>query len=276
VGVLHIPAPASAQPLPGPGTGTAIYRPRSDFQARTRVLAVNALLGGVTAAVRGALHGESLLTAFPVGLLGGALHFGGKWVGAKDFDGAQLVGRQVAAAGSSVIRNAGDGRGLFAELVAPLGPLRVYVAPGEARPVRVKVDAITVFGTLYAVIHAGAGIDLDRSLSTGALVFGPGELPAQARTIGGAITYGEVAPQFESFFLQHEMIHVMQHDLALTAWSTDLEGWVAGVVGRPAETIHRFVDLGLYVPAVPLVQALDSGIPPWEEEAIHLAHPPGP
>ena len=95
-------------------------------------LSGNAALGGLTAALIRELRGGSFWEAFLDGALGGAVVYG-----------AGLAGREVAAVGTSIVRNASDGRGTLEQLVLPIGVARLYLqgVNTSVAPVRARVSS---------------------------------------------------------------------------------------------------------------------------------------
>ena len=69
-------------------------------------LGLNALTSGLSAGLLQVVRGESFTDGFARGALGGSVHYAGMRISAQRFDGAGLLGRQVSAAGISMVRNA--------------------------------------------------------------------------------------------------------------------------------------------------------------------------
>ena len=90
-------------------------------------LGVNVALGGLSAALFQQLRGGSSWDAFLNGALGGAVAYAGRRLAVERFDGASLAGRQVAAVGTSIVRNASNGCGALDQLVLPFGFARLYL-----------------------------------------------------------------------------------------------------------------------------------------------------
>jgi hypothetical protein len=270
----------------------------------------NAALGGLTAAVASGVRAHSWRAAgaaFASGALGGAGIYLGKRTAAQRFDGAGLAGRQLAAVGASVVRDAGAGRPPLSRLVLPLGPVRVYVgdaAPASApassrgpRRVRVRLDAATVVGAIEAARQPGARFDLRGSLSAGALAFvSRSPAPAAATDLrqgsdralrlgwalggalwvldqppaGGALTGVDLAAAART--RAHEQVHLVQYDAGYTMWALDGERRLFASAGRTGRQVGRWLDLGLHIVAL---GAANGFIPyerrPWEREAHALA-----
>lgn len=254
-----------SEPLPG-------------WQAHALGLGLNAAIGGVTAGIARELHGGSFWEGFRTALAGGSVHYAGKVIGSRRFAAAGLLGRQVAALGGSMVHNAASGRRPLDRLVAPLGPIRLYVDRNAPRPVRAKLDLLTAVGAAYALAHGG-GLDAQASFSSGALVFlVPDDFDAwsqRAAAVGGVIIHRERLQSHpdRAWILAHERVHTMQHDLGLAIWSEPAESWLTSdVLGGPFAALGRRVDLGLY-------KAIQHSLTwyfvpiaynPWEQEAVLL------
>jgi hypothetical protein len=246
-------------------------------------LGANALIGGMTAGLQRAARGGSFRDAFVAGAAGGALTYGGKRVAAATFSGAGLLGREMAAVGTSMSWNAAEGRGALSRVVLPVGPVRVYVG-ADGAPVHAKVDAATVLAAGYAATRPGARFDAAESLSSGALVF---ERAGTAEALGfnGMQTAGVVTvrrPTEEPWPMDdpdlqvaritgHERVHVVQYDQAFLLWSAPAERWLTRGAGW-SRALHRWVDLGLNAPALAAAgAALPYDARPWEQEAFFLS-----
>jgi len=241
------------------------------------VAGVNVMVGGVAAAAVALVSGEPVGPAFLGGAAGGLVVYGGKRVAATRKTGAGFAGRQLAAVGGSMIRNAGAGQRPLHELVLPAWPLRIYLRPGGAS--RVKVDGATTAAALYFAIVNKATPDVGLSLSTGALVMraDPGDL----RRIGDMVATGESAAgvlimdrsrtdDALRLLTAHELVHVLQFDQVMLT------------IGEPAErglarlhpwlrAVQERVDLGLigglHFLGNDLLEYHDR---PWEWEADFL------
>jgi hypothetical protein len=251
-------------------------RPGSDGIA----LAGNALIGGATAALRARLGGRPLLRAFATGAAGGAVTYAGKRIAIERWGGAGLVGREVAAVGSSVSANAGEGRGPLDRLVLPAGPVRVYLSTRGPGPVlRARVDLAAVSVAAYAATARGSRFDAAASLSSGALVFrvpgALGDLPYEARHAAGVVQLRDGAdPERVERAAAHERVHVLQYDQSFVLWAAPAE---AAVMRRArwSRGLHRWVDIGVNAPAL---AGLGAVVPyrarPWEAEAEYLGGTP--
>ncbi|MFS8636466.1 MAG: hypothetical protein FWJ74_00180 [Gemmatimonadota bacterium] len=194
------------------------------------VASANIVVGGVTAAVTALIRGEDVSEAFLKGAAGGGVVFAGKRVAAERFDGAGLLGRQIASVGSSMVADAGLGRDLFTEIWLPLGPVWVQVRP-EARW-RARVNLHDVGSVIWAATRPELRFDLGRSLSNGAPVFVAdqhlilvdGEV-AFGFAVGGTVVIGGTARDAERV-QRHENIHVLQHDYFVMTVTRRVERWV--------------------------------------------------
>jgi len=249
------------------------------WSSELQVVGVNAALGGLTAGVVSKARGGSFFGAFGRGVLGGAGVYAGKRVAAARFAGAGLLGRQMAAVGGSVVRNAADGRAPFARLVLPAGLGRVYVdRTTSATKLRLSADLSTVVTTAYALSRSELRFDLAGSLSAGLPVFGARDgfqgTGWDGRHVAGVIWVRDAVADRQggivrSQVLAHEVVHAAQNDFAFTVWSLPAEARLARRLLGPAS---RYVDLGLQVPALGAATLLaDYHQRPWEREAHYLS-----
>lgn len=245
-------------------------------------LSANALLGGVTAGVVRALHGGSFRDGFLDGLPGGAAVYAGKRVAAARFDGAGLLGRQLAAVGTSMVVNAGQDLPAFERLLLPLGPLRLDLAPGAGWSLR--LDAVAAGWIIYGIAEPELTFDRARSISGGTAIFrtsgklisfGGNEPHAAGVTNAGVVYVADVPAYGGRVFergLAHEVMHTLQQDFLAAAWTDPL---VDALLDRTPATrlVARYVSVNL---STELLQAFGQLIPhhrdrPWEIEAIFFA-----
>jgi hypothetical protein len=222
----------------------------------------NAFAGGVTSALSAWLRGEDIGRAFVGGMVGGGVAFAGKRLVVEDFDGAGFLGRYVGALGSNVVRNAGSGTGWVDEVWLPLGPLWIQSSPASARDVRVNVWHAVALG--WALTRKELVVDWGSSASSGTFVLHAPRhrIRLNGDPIGG-FTLGSVvvlAPGDESevqLSRGHELVHVVQHDVAYLTWERPIESW------GWSRAVHRNlpVDLGLLRPLLlqPFVGPLHEG-----------------
>ena len=243
-------------------------------------LSANALLGGLTAGVVQKVRGGSFQDGFTRGALGGSVVYLGKRVSVERFDGAGFAGRELAAVGTSIVRNAAEGEGSLERLMLPIGPVRLYVSPGAATPVQAKVDVMTLFWTGYAVVAPELSFDVQSSLSAGTpvfrvadrlLVFRGDTAHAAGLALGGTLLLSDVQGIDTRETFAHERIHVIQNDQLFYSLVDPLEGWAVRKIPGGSR-INQWVDfntanlfLGLLTPLFD-----DHDRRPWELEANFL------
>lgn len=283
--ILGLCVCAGAAEAPAQCTGESC-EPRGGWEAEASTLAVNALLGGVAAGTVRLLRSGSFLDGFAVGAAGGALVYAGKRIAVEPWDGAGLAGREVAAVGTSIIRNTADGRPPLQRLVLPVWIGRLYVTTGPRLGVQPRLDLLGAAATAYQAVSASSTFDLRRTLSSGAPVFrvyedGLGWLGFQRagvvllrydtgyRGIEEQLPDDMLVPLERSF--SHERVHVVQLDQAFLLLTAPAEDWILEQ-DEDAAALHRWIDPGvltavLYIPEllVPYERR------PWEREADFLA-----
>lgn len=232
------------------------------------VLAINAVLGGVTGGLAYLIRGEAPLEGVIRGAAGGAAVYAGKYVATRRTHGAGLVGRQIASVGSSVIGNTVAAHGPFDRVAIALGPLRWYVGPEVEHGRSWRIDVPAVIATAAGVVNPRFQLDIDASLSAGAFVFVAEE--GGGFSLPGTIFYDRSEdPEREAYVLAHERAHVLQYDQAFLSWSDPLERRV-----DPTGSIHRYLELNLVGAGVGLAGVWiwpRHGDRPWELEAMRLA-----
>jgi hypothetical protein len=244
------------------------------------VLGGNVLFGALSAGVLQELRGGSFRDGFTRGALGGAVTYVGKRVAVERWDGAGLVGREVAAVGSSMVWNAAEGRGTFERVMLPIGPLHVYVQPRLSRPVHVKVDALSAGATLYALTRPELRFRAGESLSAGAAVFEAPEhrMESEGEPGAGFAYPGTIlvsgpdtpTPAQRAETLAHERVHVIQVDQIFLALGRPAQDAVSDAIPllRP---LGRWVDLDFGSYGVSLLGELGGYYDrPWELEATFL------
>lgn len=240
-------------------------------------LTVNAAIGGLTAGLWQELSGGSFTDAFAQGALGGSAVYAGKRLAAESFFGAGFLGRGVSSVGSSVIRNAADGRDPLDRIVVPVGPLRLYATAGQRDRPRVEVNLRDAYWTVYGLVEHRLTMDVKESLSAGAPVFrsdrplqDTGDDLAGGLAAAGVIFLGPVPPGSHDdteLVLPHERAHVIQHDFIYQAWMRPLEDRLAGRL--PYGGFVRRVDYDLIYPVFSWI-AFDPLWPAIEAEADFL------
>ena len=247
-------------------------------------LSGNAALGGLTATLIQKLRGGSFWEAFVDGALGGAVAYAGKRIAVERFYGAGLVGREVAAVGTSMVRSAADGRGALERLVLPIGVARLYLWSDTTSALqmhtRVKLDVLTLLATAYLGLRDNVDFDFGASISAGTPVFfsreqwiEPGWIASQ---VGGVIWLrgGLHAPRANAevaALFAHERVHVAQDDFSFLTWGDPLEGLLTDRFPGGA-WIDRRLDLGLHLGGWGVANRLISyNQRPWEHEAHFLS-----
>ena len=278
---LAAPHPGAAQSgcahhrCPSPGAGAASG---GRWSGELQVAGVNVLLGGLTAGLRSQARGGSFTRAFAHGALGGAGVYAGKRLAVARFTTAGLLGRQVAAVGASVVRNAGDEQASFDRLVLPVWLGRVHLDRRGPVRLQLRADLATVLATAFAVSRRELRLDVAASASAGVPVFlasdGYQGEHWEGRHAAGVVWLRESLAQrdggsMRSHVLAHEVVHAVQNDFAFVAWSLPGEERVRR---RTLGPVARYVDLGLQAPALGVVSPL-AGYErrPWEREAHFLA-----
>lgn len=189
----------------------------------------NIVAGAVTAAVAAVIRGNDVSDAFLKGAAGGGLVFLGKRLAVERFDGAGLLGRELAGVGASVVTNGGAGRDLLDEVWLPLGPAWVQVRPRSGLRARLNLREI---GTLvWAATRPELRFDPARSISNGVAVFVADHhrITSASDHLAGFAEAGIVAlgrTRLDMEVIQrHENIHVIQHDYLLHTMTRPLEAW---------------------------------------------------
>jgi hypothetical protein len=257
--------------------------PTPGWAAEFGLLGANALVGGVTAGVAQKARGGSFRDGFARGAIGGAVVHGGKRIVVERFDGAGLLGRTVAATGSSVVRNASLAEPSLSYLILPLGPVHLHVDRSAGTAVRAKVDLNNLVLTAYAAWRSDLDFDAGSSLSAGTPVFrasghlfGAPEdtLRAAGKVVEAVVFLSDLPwrhPAEASEIFAHERVHVLQKDQVFITLSEPL--MARAVRGVPAlGATYRYVDLHptdlLFQLGRLVFREYESR--PWEVEAFHL------
>ena len=244
-----------------------------------KMLAINVLIGGLSAGAGNAAAGRSFWTGFVKGSGGGAVVFAGKRVIAEKGAIASWAGRLIAAAGSSQVRNAGAGRRMMEELVFPVGLARLYVTTKDRTRFAAKLDLTAAIGTIAMSQRPGASFDPAASVTHGAIIFTSpwleNDAPAALRL--GVIRVFDIPlpvegePVVKSAVIAHELVHAAQYDFISIAWSEPLEKWALSR-NRAGKVVHRYVDFSALTYLWTGMHALlPADRRPWEREAISLA-----
>jgi hypothetical protein len=270
-------AMAQQQPPPAPSTHEHVA---GHLSGRDRVahLAVNGALGGFSAAMFALARGKNPWRAAFVGFGGGVAMGAGKQVAGRRFDGAGLVGRQLAAFGTSVVRAASEDTML---VLVPVGPVTLEVRPRAVDRVRPRVNLVGAGTVLYYVIRADTRVDLGATLSAGAPVF---RFPTETVSTRDGIIFGRmdfgtillgtapsVLDEQRRMTLPHESIHVVQYDFLEHALALPPERAILRKLGV-GEGFLRHVDIGAISVMLAGVLQMHMGYDerPWEREAVIL------
>ena len=275
-------AEATAQrlPPPPPEPPPAPEELATPLTARDRAahLAVNGALGGFSAAMFALVRGKNPWRAAFMGFGGGVVLGAGKQVAGRRFDGSGLIGRQLAAFGTSVVRAASEDTMLF---IVPVGPMALEVRPRAVDRVRPRVHLVGTATVLYYVIRADTRFDMRATLSAGAPVF---RFPTETVTTRDGIIFGRmdfgtillgsppsVLDAQRRMTLPHESIHILQYDFLDQALTLPPERAILGKLGAGAGFL-RHVDLGAIsvVLAGVLQMHMNYDDRPWEREAVLL------
>lgn len=250
------------------------------------LLGTNAALGGVSAGIFRELRGGSFWEGLRDGALGGAIAYAGKRITVERFEGAGLLGREIAAVGSSIVRNASAGQPALAEVVLPIGVGRLYLrrhyaSAGAGLRHHFKFDLPTLITTAYLAARSDADLDLGASLSAGAPVFVTSEYSSPWGWVGyqaaGAVWLRDDTDAADDSNLRrppvlaHERVHVLQYDFAFLAWGDPAEQWLTDRLPG-GEWIDHHLDLGVDLAGWGLANLIvPYQLRPWEQEAHFLS-----
>lgn len=262
---------------------TTIYASTSSrWAGHIAVASANMLFSGITAGLTQELKGGSFRDGFTRGAFGGAAIYAGKRIAVEDFYGAGMLGRQVAAVGTSMVRNAADGIGTFDRIVLPAGVVRVYVNRRDAMRVSAKIDALALGWTIYGLAEPELHFDAGKSLSFGAPTFRTDNRIIDLGTehAGGVVKTGviflsDVRPWGQDFLHRvqaHERVHVLQVDQIFLTINDPHDDRL--LKAMPAgSTLNRWVDVNLSTELLEFLgRAINRhGDRPWEMESIYLA-----
>lgn len=246
--------------------------PSSGLVDEAAVLGLNAAVGALTAGLWREIAGGSFGDGFAGGALGGSVVYAGKRIAAESFPGAGFLGRDVAAAGTSMIRNAADARPLLDSLAVPVGPARLYLSPPDPALPRLEVELYSLYWTAYGLAESRLSLDVGESLRSGTTVFrsdrsllGDDDRRVFGGAAGSVIFLSPLGPEHEVKTLAHERTHVLQYDFLLGAWFRPLEERLAGAL--PERGFSDRLDYQLVAPALRLTghligldEALDAPI----------------
>ncbi len=251
-----------------------------DLSGRDRVahLAINGALGGFSSAMFALARGKNPWRAALVGFGGGVALGVGKQVAGKRFDGAGLLGRQLASVGTSFVRSASEDTMV---VIVPVGPMTFEIRPSAVDRVRPRVNLVATTALLYYVIRDDTRIDVGATFSAGAPVF---RFPTETVSTRDGIIFGRmdfgtivlgaqpsILDAQRRMTLPHESIHIVQYDFLEQALSLPPERAILRKLGV-GEGFLRHVDLGVIslMLAGVLQMHMDYDDRPWEREAVIL------
>ena len=283
IGLLGVATIATVMPLTA---AIAQREPQEPLQEaghlsgrdRAAHLAVNGALGGFSAAMFALARGKNPWRAALVGFGGGVAMGAGKQVAGQRFDGAGLMGRQLAAFGTSMVRSASEDTMV---VIVPVGPMTFEVRPSAVDRVRPRMNLVGTATLLYYVVRADTRLDMRATLSAGAPVF---RFPTETVSTRDGIIFGRmdfgtivlgrtplVQDRQRRMTLPHEAIHVVQYEFLEQALSLPLERAILRKLGA-SEGFLRHVDLGAIsvMLAGVLQMHMDYDDRPWERESVLL------
>jgi hypothetical protein len=243
---LAAASPAEAQT--GPPTQTPTWAGES------AVIISNALAGGLTAGIRHALSGGSFGKGFLWGAAGGTVGYLGKRVASTRIDGAGFLGREIAAVGHSMVRNASEGRPAMSRLYLPLGPIPAWVTltPTGGSALTLRIDPASLAQLISLSTDSRLRFDVGQTMSLGAPVFEAmrrGVVGLNSEPVLGIASFGTIVISDRRSFLQsgydirsifvHETVHVIQGDFSLIAWSDPFNDALFNALGLGV--VNRFV-----------------------------------
>ena len=283
--LVALAAPAAAQTgTPTQTNDTLIYGQRAPrWAGQLTALTANMVFGGLTAGVIQELRGGSFKDGFTRGALGGSIVYVGKRVSAERFAGAGFAGREIAAVGSAVVRNASDARPSFERFVFPVGPVQLHVWPRQRR-FDASLDVVAAGWMVYGFAEPELSFAASESLSAGTAVFRTDNRLIVNRSnrvhAGGfaaaGIIFQSFVPAWGDPFLErtlaHERVHVAQEDQLLYTIFEPATDWLLAKVPH-GPSIARRVDFNF---SAELLGLLANLFPkhidrPWELEAIYLS-----
>lgn len=268
--------------LPPHSTHAQQFQPRwrpPNWVGEVTFLGANSLLGALTGGVLQKIGGGSFADGFARGALGGGIVYLGKRVTVARFDGAGLLAREIAAVGTSIVRNAGDGVPTLSRFTFPVGPTRLHVRPADERPLRMSVDMAELIWMTYGIAEPALALQVGKSLSAGSAVF-----LAENRSIrlndeevggvtgpGTILLAGRGATDSDAVFA-HERVHVIQRDFYSQAWFLPLERWL--LRNTPIAPVQRYVDFNiltsLYLSGWSAVVARDDRLEEIEADFLQI------
>jgi hypothetical protein len=201
------------------------------------VLGANAIVGGLTGAIRAVLEGRPVASAFARGALGGSVVFAGKALASRDGSLAPPTGRILAGIGTSIVLNS-HREALLDTLYFSLGPVQLRSGRGSRLRPQVSVAINDAVALARIVRESETEIDWGRSLSAltpvfqtkrGAIRLDGG--PVNGFTSAGTVVLDGTLTNGSDDIFRHEVVHVIQHQFSASAWSLPVESWALSKAG---------------------------------------------
>lgn len=226
-----------------------------------KAVAVNVLLGGLTAGIFETAHRRPFWTAFAKGAAGGAAIVAGKCLIGEQRAVTDWLGRGTVAVGSSMVANAAQGRSLFRRVVLPVGPVRLY-RDDSTRRFSVKLDVAHLATATFFATRERSNMDWKKSFQHGGtIVFDPVSVTVES---AGVIRNWQNLP---GKTLVHEQVHVAQGEFLSTVLEEPLERYLLDQVPG-GKVVHRYFDLGILLPVWAVANAMIPHVDrPWEKDA---------
>ena len=245
---------------------------------RAQDFGINAAIGLVTATAWSIVRGHGLTGGFKSGVIGGVAMAAGRQVAATAFNGSGLLGREVSAAGISLITSTGSDH--FA-MSFPVGPVRIQFSNGEG--IDWRVNAFDAADAIVNIVGNHTRLDLGLSASSGTFVFRD---IRDTFTTGGTTSVeaigeeelGNIKLARDAFYapgaphaLYHENVHVLQDDYFSETVANPLERAILTRL-HVSKRVTRHIDLGVLSSELELIGNSSIHYParPWEREAYAL------
>src|SRR4051812_1284356 len=135
------------------------------------VFAGNVVVGATVAALGQLGNRRKMAKAALKGATAGAVVFTGKWIVAQNNTSTRLLGRELAAFGSSGVRNAAADHGLTEFMTLAYGPVRFHMKTSGDRYLRVKLDLASSVEIVRALRSSDLSFDTRRSWVSGVPIF---------------------------------------------------------------------------------------------------------
>ena len=234
--------------------------------SRTKLIAVNVLIGGAAGGAGELINGRSFWRGFLNGSAGGAAVFAGKCLIAQETPATNWLGRGSVAVGSSMVANAAAGRPALSRLVIPVGPVRFY-RDNRTKKTTAKLDMQQIAVATYMEMQPTTSFDFALSRKAGGLVFYDRGTESAVEVSGVIRVWSK---DIGSTFA-HELTHVAQGEFVAIAMEEPLERWLLGKVPG-GKAVNRYMDLGILSPVwAGLNELIETRERPWEKEAASFA-----